>query len=335
MRLTIEEVAAELGISRPSVRTLIRRGDLPAVRDTSVSGHPYFIARGDLDRHLRGAKPVGEPVTAEQLWRRRGYLTVAEAAAELGMSEWSVTYRVRRGDLRGSRRTSRGKILISRADLDECRDRFGVAAANAPDSLSVREVAADLGCSRATVQQLIQQSKLPAARTGSGKTAAYRISRSDLDEYRRSRCVAPDMLTVAEAAAAIGLPENAVRLALSAGRLRSELVGARRYIRCVDLDEYMTHRGGRYKRSVAARQQRHQADIESLHAEGFLTPTETAAAAGVTRVTVQRWITAGKLRSVKRGQLRGVRPEWIAEMRSGRLPDPNETVRERSDHERH
>lgn len=184
----------------------------------------------------------------------------------------------------------------------------------APDLLTVAQATAELGRSRAAVYALIQQGKLPATRVRTG--GHYRISRADLDRYRSSHHVEPDMLTVTEAAAAIGSQENTLRHALGAGRLRGELVGSRRYIRRADLAEYAAWAAGQYERTVTARQQRHQADIESLHAEGFLTPTETAAAAGVTRVTVQRWITAGRLRSVKRGQLRGVRPEWIAEMRT-------------------
>lgn len=330
-RLTLAEVAAELGVSANRVRSIIRCGDLAAVRGRSLT-----VSREDLDDYLRRTaewaavdaalaavappikevSPTVEVLTAERLWRRGGYLTVAEAAVELGISEWSVTYRIRRGDLTGTRRTSRGKILISRGDLDEYRDRFGMSAANAPDSLSVREAAAALGLGRSTVSQLIREGTLPAARTGSGKTAAYRIGRTDLDEYRRSRHVEPDMLSVAEAAAAIGSSENTLRHALCAGRLRGVLVGSRRYVRRADLDEYAACGAGQYERTVTGRARRHKADLDALHTEGFLTLSDVAETAEVTRTTVHRWIAAGKLRSEKRGQLRGVRPEWIDEMRS-------------------
>ncbi|OTR21365.1 DNA binding domain, excisionase family [Mycobacteroides abscessus subsp. abscessus] len=60
----------------------------------------------------------------------------------------------------------------------------------------------------------------------------------------------------------------------------------------------------------------HRADLDALHAEGYLTMAEVIERAGVTRGTVQRWITTGKLRSVKRGHLRGVRREWLDEVRS-------------------
>lgn len=188
------------------------------------------------------------------------------------------------------------------------------ASPPAPDLLTVAQATAELGRSRAAVYALIQQGKLPATRVRTG--GHYRVSRADLDRYRSSHHVEPDMLTVTEAAAAIGSQENTLRRALGAGRLHGELVGPRRYIRRGDLDEYAARAAGQYELTVAARAVAHRADLDALHAEGFLTMAEVIERAGVTRGTVQRWITAGKLRSVKRGHLRGIRPEWLDEMRS-------------------
>lgn len=51
--LTIEEVSAELGVTRTVVLALIRSGELPAVRAWTQAGRPWLIERLALDEWLR------------------------------------------------------------------------------------------------------------------------------------------------------------------------------------------------------------------------------------------------------------------------------------------
>jgi excisionase family DNA binding protein len=311
-------------VGNPSVRTLIRRGDLPAVRDTSLSGHPYLIDREDLDEYRRRAEcpALGSPISTSEMWARKGYLTLDQAADELGVDSPAVWNLLHTGRLRGCRRGPGGRYRVHRDAISEYRatpeheEPNPTTTVSQPDDewLTAADAAEILGCTRANIHLLIKSGKLRAERRGLAPTSPYRIHRSWLDAYSPRRT--PDMLTVPEAATEVSSGVDALWAALSGGRLHGVRLGPRRLIRREDLRRYRQDRETRYARVSASVADRHRRDVESLHEEGYLTVKEAADELGVSRAVVQQRIRAGLIRSVRIGWRYGIRPEWIEEYRA-------------------
>lgn len=98
--LTVTEAAARAGVHHSTVRKAIREGRLSAAKPEWPNG--YGIDPRDLEAwapHAR--KPNTSAATrhdAAETWRREnGYLSVAEAAAELGITRQALQVRITRG----------------------------------------------------------------------------------------------------------------------------------------------------------------------------------------------------------------------------------------------
>lgn len=111
--LTAVEAAERVGVHPITVRRAIRDGHLPAT--TLERSGCYGIAPADLAAWA----PLRNPAVA---WRRQhGYLSAAEAAAELGITPQSLTMRIRKGTQTavraGADTPTPGAWLIRREDV--------------------------------------------------------------------------------------------------------------------------------------------------------------------------------------------------------------------------
>jgi excisionase family DNA binding protein len=195
-------------------------------------------------------------------------------------------------------------------------------ASDTDDWLTPAAIAELMGVTPDRVRALILAGKLRGVRHGLAPSSPHRVRKAWLAEYllpgglsagKLPAYRTPDMLTVKEAAALVGSPADTLWRALIDGRLEGVLVGSRRYIRRAALDEYAQARTTRSDRFAVATRSRNQAEIEDLHAEGFLTVPEAAAELGLTRAAAQQRINKGTLRAERRGRRYVVRPEWIAD----------------------
>lgn len=100
--LSIAEASQRSGLSDVTLRRAIRDGRLPATPPTSWP-NGYGIAVSDLEAFTAAewAKPVSgfrRMADAAKAWRREhGFLSVPEAAAQLGMSPLALTKRIHAG----------------------------------------------------------------------------------------------------------------------------------------------------------------------------------------------------------------------------------------------
>ncbi|MBE5469529.1 excisionase family DNA-binding protein [Mycobacteroides abscessus] len=105
--LTVAEAATQLGRTRRPIELAIQQGKLRATR---VEARPYLrIEQADLDAYVaardaahRTAAAARKEKVSEQL-HSQGYLTVDEAAEQMGLARITVTAAMTEGRLRSER----------------------------------------------------------------------------------------------------------------------------------------------------------------------------------------------------------------------------------------
>lgn len=113
--LTVAEAIERLGVSRNTVNEMIRSGRLHAVRYE----HRWVTRVEWVDKVPRTRKAAAK-------WRREhGYLSVAEAAAEVGITRQAMQVRITRGQQRAVRAgvdtPTSGAWLIRAEDVGQRR----------------------------------------------------------------------------------------------------------------------------------------------------------------------------------------------------------------------
>lgn len=110
--LTIDDVAAELGLTYPQVYRRLRRGALPATRG-GQNGLQWLVHPSDLKAYVEAGQPVAPAM------RPRLLLSVPEVAAMTGMTSDRVRqlcrmgrFEIRRGPYENSH------IRVLRASVD-------------------------------------------------------------------------------------------------------------------------------------------------------------------------------------------------------------------------
>ncbi|WP_018601001.1 helix-turn-helix domain-containing protein [Mycobacterium sp. 155] len=237
--LTVAEAAAQLGRSRRPIELAIQEGRLPATR---VEKRPYLrVTQEDLDAYVaaqRGAylaAAVARRGQEVEHLHSQGYLTVDEAAEQLGLAHVTITIAMAQGRLRseriGGRRVTRPE-WIATAQVG----RPARVAPTVPDVVALPVAAQRSGLGRGTLLKAIRDGRLPAvppSKTGE----SFGIKPADLEafaagqkprahvggavtadkaaEWRREQGV----LSVTETAAALGISVQAVRARIHAGAL--------------------------------------------------------------------------------------------------------------------
>jgi DNA-binding transcriptional MerR regulator len=160
-------------------------------------------------------------------------LTTTEAAKVLGITPWCLRDLDRTDDLLPTERTgvNGGRLyslalleLVSEERRTAWRQR-AVGGQNDDGLLDASDVAAVLGCAVPLVRKFAEAGALPVAATTAGGHRRYR--REDVDAVDRAGIHAYDLTPIAEAAQAMGMPENTLRKLSNAGLVPFELTTLR------------------------------------------------------------------------------------------------------------
>ncbi|MCA9402350.1 MAG: excisionase family DNA-binding protein [Candidatus Omnitrophica bacterium] len=204
--ISTTQLARFLGISVVAVNKRIKSGRIKADK----IGRSYAIPRKYIEEHYPGYPPAA--VAAQDT------VSVMQAAALLNVDRKTVLNKIKRGEL-PAQRVGRHYVLPKSA----------LQAPEAPAAprayVSTVELAALTGDSRKTIFRKIKEGKIKARRVG----RHYVIARDDIPlagfAAKKTASGAGDYLSVAEAAARLGISRIAVFKKIKKGQLRAERMG--------------------------------------------------------------------------------------------------------------
>lgn len=226
-RVAIGEASQLLGLQPWVLRGLADAGEVPSVRGSGPRGGGRLFVL----RHLRAI-----PESQLRIWRSRTphsqhgatKVTVAEAAARLGVAEHHIATLVRGGVINWERVDGRRVLEVAELDGVADDDLLGLDG----DHVLIGEVAKHAGLHQTVVRHLTDEGKIRSVRHRSG-TRYYKLQEAIADIEGLGIRPGDDLILIGQAARILGESTHWVRRKSDEGEIPVACVinGTRRYNR--------------------------------------------------------------------------------------------------------